>query len=116
MIARCRITRILIPCPGHGVCSLPVVSGGAQSGERFVSADPDVEARARIRAAIVLHLQQYPLAGDTTEGMIACWMPAEIASARHVVEEVVEAMVRAGELLAQPLPDYRVLYKRGPRI
>lgn len=80
---------------------------------------PDERAarsRARIRAAIIEHLQRYPLAGDTTDGVIAAWMPPGGTEPRHVVEEVAESMVTSGELLAQQLPDGRILYKRGPRI
>ena len=55
--------------------------------------DPAAEIRARIRAAIIGHLQRYPLAGDTTEGMIACWMPPGGGEALRFVEEVVESMV-----------------------
>jgi hypothetical protein len=78
--------------------------------------DPAAEARARIRAAIVVHLKRYPLAGDTTEGMIACWMPLGRGEALRFVEEVVDSMVASGELVAQQLPDGRILYKRGPSI
>jgi hypothetical protein len=81
-----------------------------------VPADSADESKARIRAAIIGHLKRYPLAGDTTKGMIACWMPLERREAPHFVEEVVESMVASGELVAQPLPDGRVLYKRGPRL
>lgn len=91
-------------------------STGAQYGERFVPDDPAAAIRARIRAAIVGHLKRYPLAGDTTEGMIACWMPFGHAEALRFVEEVVESMVASGELVAQHLPDGRILYKRGPSI
>lgn len=79
--------------------------------------DPAAESKARIRAAIVGHLKRYPLAGDTTEGMIACWMPTVgRGEALRFVEEVVESMVASGELVPQQLPDGRILYKRGPCI
>jgi hypothetical protein len=91
-------------------------STGAQTGERFVPDDPAAESKARIRAAIIGHLQRYPLAGDTTEGMIACWMQLGRGEALRFVEKVVESMVASGELVAQQLPDGRILYKRGPRI
>jgi hypothetical protein len=91
-------------------------STGAQTGERFVPDDPADESKARIRAAIIGHLQRYPLAGDTTEGMIACWMPLGHGEAVRFVEEVVASMAASGELVAQQLPDGRILYKRGPRL
>ena len=92
-------------------------STGAQDGERFVPDDPAAEFKARIRVAIIEHLRRYPLAGDTTEGMIACWMPGVgRGEALRFVDEVVESMVVSGELVAQQLPDGRILYKRGPRI
>ena len=78
--------------------------------------DPAAESKARIRAAIIDHLQRYPLAGDTTDGMIACWMPVGRGDASRFVEDVVESMAASGELVAQQLPDGRILYKRGPRI
>jgi hypothetical protein len=78
--------------------------------------DSAAESRARIRAAIIRHLRRYPLAGDTTEGMIACWMPLEAGVALRFVEEVVDVMVASGELVPQPLPDGRILYKRGPGV
>lgn len=78
--------------------------------------DPAAESKARIRAAIIQHLTRYPLAGDTTEGMIACWMPLERGEALRFMEEVVDSMVASGELVAQQLPDGRILYKRGPRV
>ena len=78
--------------------------------------DPAAESKARIRAAILEHLKRYPLAGDTTEGVVACWMPLGRGEPLHFVVEVVDRMVTAGELLAQQLPDGRILYKRGPRI
>jgi hypothetical protein len=82
----------------------------------LVPDDSAAAAKARIRAAIIRHLQQYPLAGDTTDGMIACWMPLEGGEALRFVEEVVDSMIASGELVAQQLPDGRILYKRGPRI
>jgi hypothetical protein len=48
--------------------------------------------------------------------MIACWMPLERGEALRFVEEVVDSMVASGELVAQQLPDGRILYRRGPRV
>ncbi len=110
-------SRAFLSCfAGHDACSEPIVYDGCSGGERFVPDDPPAESKARIRAAIIRHLTRYPLAGDTTEGMITCWMPLERGEALRFVEEVVNSMVVSGELLAQQLPDGRILYKRGPRI
>ena len=78
--------------------------------------DPAAESKTRIRAAIIDHLKRYPFAGDTAEGVVACWMPPERREPLHLVEEIADAMVATGELQAQQLPDGRILYKRGRRI
>lgn len=76
--------------------------------------DQDAVSKARLRAALVVHLQRYPLAADTTEGMATCWIEQRSNDTLRFIEEVIVAMIDAGELMAQRLPDGRVLYRRGP--
>jgi hypothetical protein len=79
-----------------------------------VVAEDDAGRRAQLRAAIVRHLQRYPLAGDTAEGFIACWLPRKgFGDAGRYIADVIEAMVVAGELEPRRLPDGRILYVRG---
>ena len=79
--------------------------------------DHDAEREVGLRAAIIRHLQRYPLAGDTPEGMVVSWLPSPgFACAPHVIDAVVATMVAAGELAPRELPDGRVLYVRGPTL
>lgn len=75
------------------------------------------DRRTVLRGAIVRHLRECPKAGDTPEGIVACWLsPQEYQDAHLLIDEVVEAMVAAGELTPAPLPDGGVLYFRGPAL
>ena len=77
----------------------------------------DAERKAQLRTAIRLHLERYPLAGDTPEGIVACWLPARgYEDAPQFIGDVVGAMVADNELVAHHLPDGRVLYVRGPML
>lgn len=79
--------------------------------------DPNDDRRAVLRDAIRRHLRDCPLAGDTPEGIVACWLPrGEFDDARTHIDAVVASMAAAGELLPTPLPDGRVLYFRGPAL
>lgn len=79
--------------------------------------DRDEERKAHLREAIIRHLQRYPLAGDTPEGMAACWVPHRgYEDAPQFIGGVVETMVTAGELVPRHLPDGRLLYVRGPAL
>jgi hypothetical protein len=71
------------------------------------------EISVRVRSAIIDHLRRYPLAGDTLEGIVSCWLPSRY---RDKAAQVVESMVLAGELALRPLPDGRALYVRGPAL
>jgi hypothetical protein len=84
-------------------------------GGRAVDDVPVAERKARLRAALLRHLRNYPLAGDTAEGIVACWVPAaDRGDAPQFIGEVIDAMVAAGELMPLDLPGGRVLYVRGP--
>jgi hypothetical protein len=77
----------------------------------------DAEQKARLRAAIVTHLREHPLAGDTEEGILACWiLAADRANAAQFIGEVIDAMLMARELVAVPLPGGAVLYVPGPAL
>jgi hypothetical protein len=77
--------------------------------------DEDAERVSQLRHAIAHHLKRYPNAGDTPDGIIACWVPRRgFEDAPHYINDVIEEMVAAGELVPRNLPDGRVLYVRGP--
>jgi hypothetical protein len=79
--------------------------------------DRDPEREERIREAIVMHLQRFPRAADTPEGMVACWLPsAGFEDALPAIWAVVESMVELGELTPRALPDGSVLFVRGPAL
>ena len=78
---------------------------------------PGAGRKARLRAALLRHLRAYPLAGDTPEGMVACWIPAsDRGDGAQFIGEVIDEMVAAGELAPLNLPGGRVLYVRGPAL
>jgi hypothetical protein len=79
-----------------------------------VADDHDAERKSRVRNAIVQHLLRFPLAGDTPSGIATCWLPSPgYEGAAQIIEEVVETMVAAGELMPRNLPDGSVLFVRG---
>ncbi len=77
--------------------------------------DHDAQRRALIRNALAVHLRRHPFAGDTPEGIVACWLPpGGFEDAPQLIDDVIKAMVAAGELATRPLPDGGILYVRGP--
>jgi hypothetical protein len=79
--------------------------------------DHDAKRKAHLRAAIIRHLLDNPLAGDTANGIAMCWVPEPgCADALNYIDDVVATMVAAGELVPRPLPDGRTLYVRGPAL
>ena len=79
--------------------------------------DRQAERTAQLRDAIIKHLRRHPLAGDTQEGIVACWLPSSGSEdAIEIIGTVVEAMVAAGELSRRNLPGGRVLFVRGPSL
>jgi hypothetical protein len=94
----------------RGACEL-------ERGDVRVADDHDEKREAHIRSAIIQHLCSFPLAGDTPEGMVACWLPSSgYEGAIQVIGKVVETMVAAGELAPRSLPGGRVLFVRGPAL
>ena len=56
--------------------------------------DRRAEREAQLRGAIIQHLRRHPLAGDTQEGIVACWLPPSgYDDAIEIIGAVVEAMV-----------------------
>jgi hypothetical protein len=86
-------------------------------GDFVVADDFEAERRARLRAAIRRHLQRFPLAGDTRDGIVASWLPPRgYEDAPQLIDAVLAAMVAASELAPRHLPGGRVLYVRGPAL
>jgi hypothetical protein len=85
-------------------------------GECAVADDLTAEARRRLHAAIVNHLERCPQAGDTVEGILRRWLdPRLTGEAVRVIDDVLDAMVAEGELVAQQLPDGRLFYRGSHR-
>jgi hypothetical protein len=81
--------------------------------DSFVARD-DAAQRARIREAILHYVHRYPLAADTAEGILACWVPhAGFEDAPDHIAAVLEDMVAKHWLQPQQLPDGKILYVRG---
>lgn len=76
--------------------------------------DDDAQ-KARIREAILHHIHKYPLAADTADGILACWLPhTGFEDAPDHIASVLEDMVANHWLHARQLPDGKVLfYMRG---
>lgn len=71
----------------------------------------DAEQRVRIREAILHYVHRYPLAADTAEGILACWLPrAGFEDAPDYITAVLEEMVARRWLRARQLPDGKVLF------
>ena len=82
-----------------------------------MSDDHDTEREAQVRGAIIEHLLRFPQAGDTSHGIVSCWLPSSgYDDALHIIGNVIETMVAAGELTARNLPDGRILFVRGPKL
>jgi hypothetical protein len=70
--------------------------------------------RARIHEAILQHIHEYPLAADTADGILACWLPpAGFEGAPDHIDAVLKDMVAKHCLRARQLPDGKILYVRG---
>jgi hypothetical protein len=71
----------------------------------------DAAQRTRIREAILQYLHRYPLAADTADGILACWLPrAGFEDAPVHIATVLEDMVADRCLQARPLPDGKTLF------
>jgi hypothetical protein len=79
--------------------------------------DHETQREAQVRSAIIQHLLRFPQAGDTSEGIVSCWLPSfGYDDAVDIIGNVIETMVAAGELTPRSLPDGRTLFVRGPKL
>lgn len=70
--------------------------------------------RQALRDAITAHLQKCPLAADTAEGVIECWLPKRgFEDAPDLIDDVLRELVKYGVLVARTLPDGNTLYVRA---
>jgi len=78
--------------------------------DAFVDPNNDVR-REKLKEAILAYLRITPLAADTAEGVIACWLPKlDFKAAPLLVEDVLGELVKEGLLVARALSDGRTLY------
>jgi len=112
------LNQACLPAKAIGMPAAIRLSSNERSHDEVIVAESaDAELKARLRASLVRHLRLHPFAGDTTEGMVTCWIPRRaFDNAPQLIEEIVESMVAAGELVATTLPDGRIFYQRGPAI
>jgi len=74
-------------------------------------ADANASHATSLCTAIQRHLKSHPLAADTLEGILNCWLPSiGFEDAADHVEAAVETLVAARWLRRVPLPDGNVLY------
>jgi hypothetical protein len=79
-----------------------------------VVAPNDEARRQKLRDAICAHLRFFPLAADTAEGVVACWLPeVGFEDAPDLIDQVLKEMVEQRLLAARALPDGKTLYRRG---
>lgn len=70
--------------------------------------------QARLCEAILRYIKKQPLAADTVEGILACWLPRTgFEDAPEHIAAVLEDMVERHQLQARQLPDGNVLYVCG---
>ncbi len=73
--------------------------------------DDNEIARRQIRAAIIRHLELYPDASDTVDGIQRFWVAGRDAEPDlALVEAVLEALVQDGVLRIRRLPDGGVIF------
>ena len=69
---------------------------------------------ARLKEAILRHIKKHPLAADTAEGILACWVPRTgFEDAPDHIAAALGDMVAKRLLQARGLPDGVVVYGRG---
>jgi len=79
-----------------------------------VCSDDDAAAQARIREAILRHLQEHPDVADTADGIIGWWLPRTgYEDAPDHIDAVLEDMVARKRVRAWKKPDGEFLYQRG---
>ena len=79
-----------------------------------VICDDDTAAQARLRAAILRHVQEHPGVADTADGIVGWWLPRTgYEEAPDHIDAVLEDMVARNCLRAWKKPDGEFLYQRG---
>ena len=77
-------------------------------------AGDDATRNTRLSEAVLRHIRKHPLAADTVDGILACWLPRRgFEDAPDYIATVLEDMVAKRWLQARELPDGRILYVRG---
>ncbi|MDB5812226.1 MAG: hypothetical protein JWN94_4348 [Betaproteobacteria bacterium] len=67
--------------------------------------------RKKLKAAILAHLRLSPLAADTAEGVVECWLSeGGFKAAPQLIDQVLSEMVEQRLLVAHTLPDGKTLY------
>jgi hypothetical protein len=98
----------------HVACVDTTRSSAAHDDQSQFVARDNAARRARLCEAILRHMQKHPLAADTAEGILACWIPkTTFEDAPDHIGAVLDHMVARQWLRARQLPDGRVLYQRG---
>lgn len=70
--------------------------------------------RARLCETILQYLRRHPLAADTADGIVACWLPRTgFEDAPDHIDAALRHMLAERRLAVRRLPDGRVLYARG---
>jgi hypothetical protein len=70
--------------------------------------------KARLHEAILCHIKKYPLAADTVDGILSCWLPcAGFENAGEHIAAVLDELVAQHWLQARQLPDGNTLYVRS---
>ena len=71
----------------------------------------DVQQKARLRAAILRHVQRNAFSADTAKGILVSWLPEkEFEGAAWLIDRVLEELVAEGWLVSTLLPGGDILY------
>lgn len=69
---------------------------------------------ARLCKAILEYLHGHPLAADTADGIVSCWVPRSgFEDAPDHIDAALRHMLAERALAMRWLPDGRILYVRG---
>ncbi|RNF86186.1 hypothetical protein [Montanilutibacter psychrotolerans] len=83
--------------------------------ENGEAGDANRVRKAAVREAVQRYLLRHPQASDTSAGIGAWWLvEAGVEAAPALVEQVLEAMVREGQIGRIRLADDTVIYTRRP--
>ena len=100
--------------PAHAGTPRALSSVGAMQ-EPIIQGDATRETQ--LRKAILAHLRRHPMAADTAEGIVACWLPPTgFEDAPDYIQAVLADMVALRSLNVRHLPDGVMLYSRGAAV